>query len=193
MSNISDRIRKERKRLGLSQEALGALGGVKKLAQFNYESGAREPDTAYLEAISRAGVDLGYVLTGEPGELSHKALWHVLMVIQEFLGLTAYDKELEAACRLAYEEGKIFWDGGINENKADDAILALLKKSPVLLLDQWQFEELIEKLEFVLETTKRHLPSPTKARAIMHLYKAVKSSGRRVDLQMVEAAIEAST
>lgn len=63
--NIGTRLREERERLGLSQEALGATGGVKKLAQFNYEKGDRQPDAAYLAAVAAVGVDVLYVLTGQ--------------------------------------------------------------------------------------------------------------------------------
>ena len=63
--NIFTRLREERERLGLSQEKFGALGGVKKLAQINYEKGERHPDSAYLAAIAAAGADVLYVLTGE--------------------------------------------------------------------------------------------------------------------------------
>ena len=51
--------------MGLSQEKFGALGGVKKLAQINYEKGERHPDSAYLAAIAAAGADVLYILTGE--------------------------------------------------------------------------------------------------------------------------------
>lgn len=64
MSEFPSRLRDERKRLGLSQEALAALGGVKLNAQSNYENGKRAPDSAYLEAIASHGVDVGYLLTG---------------------------------------------------------------------------------------------------------------------------------
>lgn len=61
----STRLREERERLGLSQEALGAIGGVRKQAQHLYESGARKPDMDYLSAVATAGVDVLYVLTGQ--------------------------------------------------------------------------------------------------------------------------------
>lgn len=64
---IAERLREERKRLGLTQERFGAEGGVGKLAQLNYEKGERSPDAAYLSAIALAGVDVSYVLTGERG------------------------------------------------------------------------------------------------------------------------------
>ncbi|CQQ60750.1 helix-turn-helix transcriptional regulator [Yersinia enterocolitica] len=63
-SNIGGRIREERERIGLSQMAFGEIGGVKKLAQLKYEQGGRAPDALYLEAISRVGVDVQFVVTG---------------------------------------------------------------------------------------------------------------------------------
>lgn len=68
MSNFCDRLKEERKRLKLNQEEFAALGGVKKGAQFNYESGSRAPDTDYLFSIAAAGVDLVYLMTGVPAE-----------------------------------------------------------------------------------------------------------------------------
>lgn len=59
------RLRNERERLGFSQEAFGALGGVQKRAQINYEKGERHPDSAYLAAIAAAGADVLYILTGQ--------------------------------------------------------------------------------------------------------------------------------
>ena len=66
MSNFSDRLKEERKRLGLNQDDFAALGGVKKGAQFNYENGSRAPDSDYLAAIAAAGVDTQYLLLGIP-------------------------------------------------------------------------------------------------------------------------------
>lgn len=63
--NISDRLREERERLGLNQVEFGSIGGVKKLAQINYEKGERHPDSAYLAAIAAAGADVLYILTGQ--------------------------------------------------------------------------------------------------------------------------------
>lgn len=64
MSDFSERLKAERKRLGLNQADLGAVGGVTKGAQLNYESGERSPSAEYLQAIATAGVDVAYVLTG---------------------------------------------------------------------------------------------------------------------------------
>lgn len=64
MKTIGDRLRSERIRLSLSQTAAAEIGGVKKLAQIKYEQSERAPDATYLSAISSAGFDVLYVLTG---------------------------------------------------------------------------------------------------------------------------------
>lgn len=66
MSYFKDRLRAERKRLGLSQEKFAALASVTKDTQLNYESGARKPDSDYLIAICAAGVDSHFLLHGTP-------------------------------------------------------------------------------------------------------------------------------
>jgi transcriptional regulator with XRE-family HTH domain len=58
------RLREERDRKGLSQADFGALGGVGKLAQLNYEKGERLPSVEYLHGIGRHGVDTDYLLYG---------------------------------------------------------------------------------------------------------------------------------
>lgn len=63
--SIGERLKEERERLGLSQLAFGELGGVKKLAQHNYEKGDRYPDALYLSALAKFGIDIQYVVTGE--------------------------------------------------------------------------------------------------------------------------------
>ena len=65
MDHLHARLKSERVRLGLTQDALGAAGGVKKNAQFKYEQGSRVPDADYLAAVASIGVDVLYVLTGE--------------------------------------------------------------------------------------------------------------------------------
>jgi len=59
---MGERLRIERTRLGLSQEALAAIGGVKKLTQLQYEANKTAPDADYLVAVAVEGVDVAYVL-----------------------------------------------------------------------------------------------------------------------------------
>jgi len=62
---IGERLKEERERLGLTQTEFAALGGAGRKTQFNYESGERTPDAAYLAAIAEAGADVLYILTGQ--------------------------------------------------------------------------------------------------------------------------------
>lgn len=48
----------------MSQEAFGALCGVGRVAQANYERGHRSPSVDYIYALAGAGVDAAYVLWG---------------------------------------------------------------------------------------------------------------------------------
>lgn len=61
---LGERLREERERLGLNQEELGQIGGVNRNTQGKYEKGERSPDAAYMAALSAAGVDMLYVVTG---------------------------------------------------------------------------------------------------------------------------------
>ena len=65
MPDFSERLRTERERLKLSQQALAEKCGVTARSQRNYESGERNPDSAYLAAIAAAGADVLYILTGQ--------------------------------------------------------------------------------------------------------------------------------
>lgn len=65
LDTVGARLGAERRRMGLSQEAFGKLGGSSKPSQVRYESGDRSPDGDYLSAIAKHGADVLYILTGE--------------------------------------------------------------------------------------------------------------------------------
>lgn len=62
--SIENRLKEERVRLGLSQEAFAVLADAAKRAQVYYEKGERRPDADYLAAVAKAGADVLYILTG---------------------------------------------------------------------------------------------------------------------------------
>lgn len=65
MDNFADRLKEERKRLGLKGLDLASISGVSVVAQSNYETGKRCPDAVYLSALADVGFDVHYLLTGE--------------------------------------------------------------------------------------------------------------------------------
>lgn len=63
--SFAERLRQERKRLGLTQEAFGRLGGVSKTAQSLFESGRNRPGSEFLQALYENGVDVCFIFTGK--------------------------------------------------------------------------------------------------------------------------------
>lgn len=63
---IGNRLKEVRDAKKMSQEAFGAVAGVKQQAQFRYEKGERYPDGLYFENIAKIGCDVQYIITGEP-------------------------------------------------------------------------------------------------------------------------------
>lgn len=65
MFKIGQRLKEERKRLGLNQTEMGSHGKVSLQAQVRYEKGERTPDAVYLSGIANAGADILYIITGK--------------------------------------------------------------------------------------------------------------------------------
>lgn len=107
MKYFFDRLKEERKRLGLNQDDFAALGGVKKGAQFNYENGSRKPDSDYLAAIALAGVDVLYLLTGKPAASSISADENELLTGYRLLDVRSKARVLGVVDGLANSEGPL--------------------------------------------------------------------------------------
>lgn len=61
---FGQRLREERKRLGIAMDDLSQAGSVSRASQSNYETGRNRPDSDYLCAVAEAGLDVVYLLTG---------------------------------------------------------------------------------------------------------------------------------
>lgn len=184
MESFGARIRAERLSLGFSQAAFAKKLGIHRNTQGNYESGEREPDATYLAAAAKAGVDIGYVLTGVRASGVHRALVHLVGVIFTTLRLIPYEKEFEKICQIAYEEDSAIWRGEAFREIADSAAAAIIMKSP-FFLEESLLIDLVERLEFVLESKAIKLTPAAKARSILHLYLATKARDKPLDLQTV--------
>lgn len=62
---IGERLKEERKRLGLTQPGLAEVAGAAKRTVIDWEKGVSSPTAAQLEALARVGMDVLYVVTGE--------------------------------------------------------------------------------------------------------------------------------
>jgi transcriptional regulator with XRE-family HTH domain len=61
---IPERIKEERARLGLTQTAMATLIGATKRSIINWEGGVGSPNAEAMAAMSTAGADVQYILTG---------------------------------------------------------------------------------------------------------------------------------
>ena len=61
---FGSRLKEERNKVKLSQEVFGAIAGVSKQSQINYEKSERYPDLKYLQNIAELGCDVQYIITG---------------------------------------------------------------------------------------------------------------------------------
>lgn len=89
---FADRLKTERKRLKLNQEEFAIACGVTKFAQFNYEKGKRKPDSEYLEKAHKLGVDIQYLITGQPMQITLST--DEAFLLQEFRTLSTDQKKL---------------------------------------------------------------------------------------------------
>lgn len=89
--SIGSRLREERERLGLNQEAFAKITpSGSRQSQSNYEKGARNPDTEYLATIAAAGADVLYIITGQRqatsrGAFQPELLQRVVEGVEELL------------------------------------------------------------------------------------------------------------
>jgi transcriptional regulator with XRE-family HTH domain len=91
---VGERLREERTRLGLNQETFAQLGGITRNTQGSYEKGERNPDSVYLTAVLRAGVDVPYVLTGRRTLRALEGLNEAEeMLLRQFRTLSDYDQK----------------------------------------------------------------------------------------------------
>ncbi|SUA58046.1 helix-turn-helix domain-containing protein [Oligella urethralis] len=64
--SISERLREERERLGLSQAAMAEVANVSVRSQSGWETGRNTPSTEAYQQWAKIGVDINYIITGIP-------------------------------------------------------------------------------------------------------------------------------
>ncbi len=192
MNDIGDRIKSERERLGLSQEAFGAIGGVKKLAQLNYEKGKRSPTGEYFECLRQnKDIDVNYIVTGMKtgpewdDALAHR---HVLVSMASAIGIDIGD--LRKVCDLALlhtKQARLEEDSNPGEvlEMVFDLVDSSAKRADI---DTELLSDILEKVEATIEKTGSNVPLKKKTHAVAMLYNAFKSGGN-VNQRMIEEAI----
>lgn len=129
---IGQRLKEERERLGMSQQAFAEIGGASKRSQVEWEKGAQVPNAEFLALIAERGADVAFIVTGtraisaadlEADLERYGKAWETLE-----LALEAAGRELSPAKKRRAAEALF------NASKAE------------LAIDQAQFTELILQL-----------------------------------------------
>lgn len=92
--SVGSRLREERERLGLNQEAFARLTPIgTRQSQSNYEKDASSPDAKYFAAIAAAGADVLYIITGERRSSSSSVSFQPLVLRR---AIEVAEEELQA-------------------------------------------------------------------------------------------------
>ncbi|QBK70694.1 XRE family transcriptional regulator [Acinetobacter johnsonii] len=71
---IGVRIKEERSRLGLNQPDFAEIAGVSKRTLIDWEKDSSSPNAVHLSALSQAGVDVHYIITGKKLDKENESL-----------------------------------------------------------------------------------------------------------------------
>jgi transcriptional regulator with XRE-family HTH domain len=194
---IAERLREERKRLGLSQEEMAKLGGVTARSQRNYESGARLPDAAYLAAIGVRDVDLQYVLSGiryEAEMWAREYLLHAmcaaLNIDHDFLQQTIKKAEDVEFSSLTPVIGEDFREKLTRFRALGDSLLSSAPGGAALALHGINQELLTDVLECIEQAgSVSRVAARKKAQIVAMIYLTSLATGK-VDIGLVKSAIK---
>lgn len=193
--SIGDRLKKERKRLGYSQAEFAEILGVHRNSQSRYESGEREPEASYLNAIRKAGADVGYVMTGvrdEENDLYNETINRLFAILCRRVGIDHDHMEKIILEAFEIEKSTLNLEHGHTAaaHKVDDLITRIMfeKIGDFDLVDLSLLTAIFEKMETILESSRRSIAPAKKASAAIMLYRAFKANGI-VDPKLIEETI----
>lgn len=194
--SFGQRLKTARLLLTLSQQKAADLCGVRREMWGKYERDEAEPGVHVLERFSAQGADADYLLKGvlkrsPGGEVTALA---VLETIALQLEVPTGSAELESLCALLQKEKDSWFGEAMNHDDGSESretIRAWLNKSPFVIFDQRELEDLIEKLEFALDLSGKVLSHQDKAAAIMGLLRQTKglAQGQRLGMDKFKVAI----
>lgn len=192
MNDIGSRIKEERTRLGLSQEAFGKLGGVKKLAQLNYEKGSRSPTGIYFDNLRQhKAIDTTYILTGmKEGPELDDALAHRLVLVFMCIQLGIEMDDLGRVCDLALlNQKKSRLGEDVDPSEVADAVSNLIAICDrTARINVTLLTDILNKVEIVIEASKCKLSSTKRSQVIAMLYR-VFSANDQADQKIIEETV----
>lgn len=184
---LATRLRRERERLGLTQQEFADKVGVSRMSQVNYESGKRYPGEAYFKALeAMEGLDVLYLWTGRRQEdLNDETAGaqFLFRATAETLGLDsdAFEIGLEEMTRsVAAVKAEAQKDPEVLDELddiADRQAKEILARSPAILSED-TFLSVVQTVEEILLECPARLPPEKKARLLLMLYRQHRAAGK---------------
>lgn len=188
MESIGERLKIERKRVGLSQEAMAKSAGVHRQTQVNYERGDRRPPVDYLDAAAKVGIDTEFVITGlraDEERVSLQAKSALLILLLEALGYRPADSQVQEALEIwtkptpsqVASGGLEGFAGRLVGRSPTVAFLVAQARDidPDLLLD------VLQTLDVPSKSNGPDLPPTNRVRMATMLYRLAMSPDGRID------------
>lgn len=193
---VGIRLREERERLSLSQAEFAEKTGISRVTLGRYETGKRNPDTAYLSTLKGIGVDLDWVIFGvRKDEVVDCPYTKTLGIPSGSLmkPISLADcRNMASGVTLRQAnnaDGIKQWNDYCQVCPQHPAKGMLTKQTGGVDIDVNLLVSVIEGVEKILQNNGETKIEPSrKARAIAMLYRAFKASGK-VDPTMIEEAI----
>jgi transcriptional regulator with XRE-family HTH domain len=159
---LGDRLRVERKRLGLRQGDLGGRVGITLQTQSRYENGTTEAGVLYLAKVSAEGIDAGWVLTGRRSGSDLSADQSSLLDAFNDLGPTDRAVLQRLAASLAGRPAPAALVALPSTGALTAAFQAFLKATPGMDEDEL-VHELATQLPTILRAAEDELPAEASA------------------------------
>ncbi len=205
MSNIiikprfAIRLRRERERLGLTQQEFADKVGVNRMSQVNYESGKRYPGEEYFENLKNIeGIDEFYLAFG----MHTEGISTLVLGAQSLFQAIAQSLELECdSFSEAWEEATRCAAINVDEDSTNSSklltetvdryVAGILGDSPVILNEN-DLIGILQNVEEAISRNKAHISPAKKARIVSMLYGQHRILGSVGD-RMIDDAIALAT
>lgn len=186
-NGLGERLRQERRRLGLTQEDLASCTGIHRRTQANYERGKTAPDMAYFQALRRVGLDAKYVQTGtksSPNDEQSSAAERLFLALCDALQIPL--EKVYAAINGAAEVRmtSLEFQGYVGSLMRSSPLLN--SKSKVLVLDRDILVDIIDGFERCLDAMNKRVSPLQKAHYIASMYRDFGEKGE-INAEMLKA------
>lgn len=126
LAALGRRLQEERRRLGLSQEALAQRVGISRASIATYERGRTPPDVAFMESLRAIGIRTQYVVSGnrESDDAAQQFDWQLARELVRCIVEYAQEQDIELAPSQLIDLMQVLYPSAIHSNVVDKSAVA---------------------------------------------------------------------